>query len=262
MEHISANLITGMNEQQKEAVITTEGPLLIMAGAGSGKTRVLTHRIAYLMVEKQVYPSKILAITFTNKAAREMRERIDSILGEGTSKSMWVATFHSMCVRILRRDIDKLGYAKSFTILDTSDQLTAIKNVLKQLNLDNKRYEPRSLLNVISSAKNEGISAKKFRANMNENNPFELVAADVYDGYTKLLKNNESLDFDDLIMKTIELFTKHPDVLDYYQNRFHYIHVDEYQDTNNTQYQLVTMLADKFKNLCVVGDSDQSIVRP
>ncbi|HEY9569876.1 MAG TPA: UvrD-helicase domain-containing protein, partial [Metalysinibacillus sp.] len=261
MEHISANLVAGMNPEQKEAVMTTEGPLLIMAGAGSGKTRVLTHRIAYLMVEKQVYPSKILAITFTNKAAREMRERIDGILGEGTSQSMWVSTFHSMCVRILRRDIDKLGFAKSFTILDTSDQLTAIKNVLKQLNLDAKRYEPRSLLNVISSAKNEGISAKKFRANMNENNPFELVAADVYDGYTKLLRLNESLDFDDLIMKTIELFTQHPDVLDYYQNRFHYIHVDEYQDTNNTQYQLVTMLAAKFKNLCVVGDSDQSIYR-
>lgn len=261
MEHISANLVAGMNPEQKEAVMTTEGPLLIMAGAGSGKTRVLTHRIAYLMVEKQVYPSKILAITFTNKAAREMRERIDSILGEGTSQSMWVSTFHSMCVRILRRDIDKLGFAKSFTILDTSDQLTAIKNVLKQLNLDAKRYEPRSLLNVISSAKNEGISAKKFRANMNENNPFELVAADVYDGYTKLLRLNESLDFDDLIMKTIELFTQHADVLDYYQNRFHYIHVDEYQDTNNTQYQLVTMLAAKFKNLCVVGDSDQSIYR-
>lgn len=163
--------------------------------------------------------------------SREMRERIDAILGEGTSQSMWVATFHAMCVRILRRDIDKLGFPKSFTILDASDQLTAIKNVLKQLNLDAKRYDPRSLLTTISSAKNEGITAKQFRANKNDSNPFENVAADVYDAYMKLLRMNASLDFDDLIMKTLELFKQHPDVLTYYQNRFHYIHVDEYQDS-------------------------------
>lgn len=231
MERIVENLLKGMNKEQREAVVTTEGPLLIMAGAGSGKTRVLTHRIAYLMVEKQVYPSKILAITFTNKAAREMRERIDNILGEGTTASMWVSTFHSMCVRILRRHIDQLGLSKSFTILDAADQLTAVKNVLKQQNIDTKRYEPRSLLHAISAAKNECITVDTFRQNSNPNNPYEKVVADVYEGYTKLLRQNESLDFDDLIMLTIELFEKNEDILSEYHNRFHYIHVDEYQDS-------------------------------
>ena len=261
MEHIAKNLLLGMNQQQAEAVKTTEGPLLIMAGAGSGKTRVLTHRIAYLVVERQVYPSKILAITFTNKAAREMRERIDGILGTGTTESMWVSTFHSMCVRILRRNIDRIGYSKSFSILDSSDQLTVVKNILKQDNIDPKKYDPRAILNTISSAKNECITAKEFEANMNPHNPFEKIVAQVYKGYQKRLKQNQSLDFDDLIMMTIRLFKEAPDVLEFYQNKFQYIHVDEYQDTNKTQYLLVQMLAKKFRNICVVGDSDQSIYR-
>ncbi|WP_093275674.1 DNA helicase PcrA [Psychrobacillus sp. OK032] len=261
MELIGKNLLNGMNTEQEKAVKTTEGPLLIMAGAGSGKTRVLTHRIAYLIVEKEVYPSKILAITFTNKAAREMRERIDSILGAGTGERMWVSTFHSMCVRILRRDIDRIGYSKSFSILDTTDQLTVIKNILKEQNIDSKKYDPRSMLNAISSAKNICIDADTFKAQMNEMNPFEKTVAEVYKGYEKRLRKNQSLDFDDLIMTTLTLFKRVPEVLEFYQNKFQYIHVDEYQDTNKAQYELVQMLASKFKNICVVGDSDQSIYR-
>ncbi|KQL27656.1 DNA helicase PcrA [Psychrobacillus sp. FJAT-21963] len=261
MELIAKNLLNGMNKEQEKAVKTTEGPLLIMAGAGSGKTRVLTHRIAYLIVEKEVYPSKILAITFTNKAAREMRERINGILGAGTGESMWVSTFHSMCVRILRRNIDRIGYSKSFSILDTTDQLTVIKNILKEQNIDSKKYDPRSMLNAISSAKNICIDADTFKAQMNEFNPFEKTVAEVYKGYEKRLRKNQSLDFDDLIMTTLTLFKRVPEVLEYYQSKFQYIHVDEYQDTNKAQYELVQMLAQKFKNICVVGDSDQSIYR-
>lgn len=261
MELITKNLLKGMNPEQEQAVKATEGPLLIMAGAGSGKTRVLTHRIAYLVLEKQVYPSNILAITFTNKAAREMRNRIDSLLGHGTGERMWVSTFHSMCVRILRRDIDKLGFSKSFSILDTTDQLSVIKNVLKQQNLDPKKYEPRTILNAISSAKNECITATEFAGNANPHNPYEKTIAEVYEGYEKRLQKNQSLDFDDLIMTTLTLFNKVPEVLEFYQNKFQYIHVDEYQDTNNAQYQLVQKLASKYKNICVVGDSDQSIYR-
>lgn len=261
MEHITNNLLAGMNPEQAEAVKTTEGPLLIMAGAGSGKTRVLTHRVAYLIVEKEVYPSNILAITFTNKAARELRERIDSILGAGTGEHMWVSTFHSMCVRILRRNIDRLGFSKSFSILDMTDQLTVVKNVLKEQNIDPKKYDPRAILNTISSAKNECIDVRTFKENMNAHNPFEKIAAGVYESYQERLKRNQSLDFDDLIMMTIRLFHEAPDVLEFYQNKFQYIHVDEYQDTNNSQYQLVQLLAQKFKNICVVGDSDQSIYR-
>lgn len=261
MESITQNLLSGMNPEQARAVKKTEGPLLIMAGAGSGKTRVLTHRIAYLIVEKNVYPSNILAITFTNKAAREMRERIDSILGSGTGERMWVSTFHSMCVRILRRNIDRIGFTKSFSILDTSDQLTVIKNVLKELNLDPKQYPPRAMLGTISNAKNECITTEQYRAHINEQNPYEKTVADVYDSYTRRLQQNQSLDFDDLIMVTLQLFKQVPDVLEYYQHKFQYIHVDEYQDTNNAQYQLVNQLAAKFNNLCVVGDSDQSIYR-
>jgi DNA helicase II / ATP-dependent DNA helicase PcrA len=261
MKTIAENLLAGMNPEQAKAVKKTEGPLLIMAGAGSGKTRVLTHRIAYLVVEKSVYPSNILAITFTNKAAREMRERIDDLLGSGTGERMWVSTFHSMCVRILRRNIDQLGYAKSFSILDSGDQLTVIKNVLKELNLDPKQNDARMLLNSISNAKNECIDAKMYREQMNKFNPYEKTIADVYDSYSRRLRQNQSLDFDDLIMLTIELFKRVPDVLEFYQSKFQYIHVDEYQDTNNAQYQLVNMLAAKFNNLCVVGDSDQSIYR-
>ncbi|WP_391204176.1 DNA helicase PcrA [Psychrobacillus sp. L4] len=261
MELIAKNLLNGMNKEQAKAVKKTEGPLLIMAGAGSGKTRVLTHRIAYLIVEKEVYPSKILAITFTNKAAREMRERINSILGAGTGESMWVSTFHSMCVRILRRDIDRIGYSKSFSILDTTDQLSVIKGILKEQNIDSKKYDPRSMLNAISSAKNICIDAATFKAQMNEMNPFEKTVAEVYTGYEKRLRKNQSLDFDDLIMTTLTLFKRVPEVLEFYQNKFQYIHVDEYQDTNKAQYELVQMLAQKFKNICVVGDSDQSIYR-
>ncbi|WP_146552646.1 DNA helicase PcrA [Rummeliibacillus sp. SL167] len=261
MEQLTKNLLKGMNKEQQEAVKTTEGPLLIMAGAGSGKTRVLTHRIAYLVIEKQVYPSKILAITFTNKAAREMRERIDGLLGNGTGERMWVSTFHSMCVRILRREIDRIGFNKNFSILDTSDQLTVVKGILKELNIDPKRYDPRSMLNAISSAKNECVDVKDYQAQVNESNPYERTVAQVYENYQKRLRKNQSLDFDDLIMETIRLFEEVPDVLEYYQNRFQYIHVDEYQDTNHSQYRLVQMLAKKFKNICVVGDSDQSIYR-
>lgn len=261
MEQLTKNLLKGMNKEQEEAVRATEGPLLIMAGAGSGKTRVLTHRIAYLVIEKQVYPSKILAITFTNKAAREMRERIDGLLGNGTGERMWVSTFHSMCVRILRRDIDRIGFNKNFSILDTSDQLTVIKNALKELNIDSKRFDPRSMLNAISSAKNECVDVKSYQSQVNESNPYERTVAQVYENYQKRLRKNQSLDFDDLIMQTIRLFEEVPEVLEYYQNRFQYIHVDEYQDTNHSQYRLVQMLAKKFKNICVVGDSDQSIYR-
>ncbi|WP_342514365.1 DNA helicase PcrA [Sporosarcina sp. FSL K6-1522] len=261
MNEIAENLLAGMNPEQARAVRKTEGPLLIMAGAGSGKTRVLTHRIAYLVVEKNVYPSNILAITFTNKAAREMRDRIDGLLGAGTGERMWVSTFHSMCVRILRRNIDRIGMSKTFSILDSADQLSVVKNVLKELNLDPKQYDPRSMLNAISSAKNECINAEEFRSQINAHNPYEKTIADIYDGYVKRLRKNQSLDFDDLIMMTLVLFERVPDVLEYYQNKFQYIHVDEYQDTNNAQYRLVNMLADKFKNLCVVGDSDQSIYR-
>ncbi|MFD1927750.1 DNA helicase PcrA [Sporosarcina siberiensis] len=259
MNQIAENLLAGMNPEQARAVKKTEGPLLIMAGAGSGKTRVLTHRIAYLVVEKNVYPSNILAITFTNKAAREMRDRVDDLLGAGTGQRMWVSTFHSMCVRILRRNVDRIGISKSFSILDSADQLTVVRNVLKQLNLDPKQNDPRMMLNAISSAKNECIDAQAYRSQINNHNPYEKTIADVYDAYAKRLRQNQSFDFDDLIMMTLVLFERVPDVLEYYQNKFQYIHVDEYQDTNNAQYRLVTMLAEKFKNLCVVGDSDQSI---
>ncbi|MCZ2260188.1 DNA helicase PcrA [Sporosarcina sp. G11-34] len=259
MKQIAENLLTGMNPEQARAVKKTEGALLIMAGAGSGKTRVLTHRIAYLVVEKSVYPSNILAITFTNKAAREMRERIDGLLGAGTGERMWVSTFHSMCVRILRRNVDRIGISKTFSILDSGDQLTVIRNVLKDLNLDPKQNDPRAMLNAISTAKNECIDAEMYRSRISNFNPYEKTIADVYDGYSKRLRQNQSFDFDDLIMMTLVLFERVPDVLEYYQNKFQYIHVDEYQDTNNAQYRLVNMLADKFKNLCVVGDSDQSI---
>ncbi|WP_252504246.1 DNA helicase PcrA [Sporosarcina sp. Marseille-Q4943] len=261
MKEIAENLLAGMNPEQARAVKKTEGPLLIMAGAGSGKTRVLTHRIAYLIVEKGVYPSQVLAITFTNKAAREMRDRIDGLLGPGTGERMWVSTFHSMCVRILRRDIDRIGISKNFTILDSSDQLTVIKNVLKERNLDPKQYDPRAMLGAISSAKNECIDAETYSAQINPHNPYEKTIAGIYESYTKKLRQNQSLDFDDLIMMTLKLFERVPEVLEFYQNKFQYIHVDEYQDTNNAQYRLVKMLAAKFRNLCVVGDSDQSIYR-
>ncbi|MCT2536812.1 DNA helicase PcrA [Aquibacillus koreensis] len=252
------DLLNGLNERQREAVKHTDGPLLIMAGAGSGKTRVLTHRIAYLLGEKEVSPRSILAITFTNKAAREMKDRVYNLVGpEGND--IWVSTFHSMCVRILRRDIDRIGLNRNFTILDSGDQLTVIKNVLKDKNMDPKKFEPRAMLNAISSAKNELITPEEYSKNVG--NFFEQQIAQVYEGYQKTLRKNQSLDFDDLIMETIKLFDRVPEVLEYYQRRFQYIHVDEYQDTNHAQYYLVKQLANRYQNLCVVGDSDQSIYR-
>ncbi|PGL70856.1 DNA helicase PcrA [Bacillus sp. AFS055030] len=251
-------LLQGLNPMQKEAVKTVDGPLLIMAGAGSGKTRVLTHRIAYLLGEKGVAPWNILAITFTNKAAREMQERIFNLVGKD-AEDIWVSTFHSMCVRILRRDIDRIGFNRSFSILDTSDQLTVIKNILKEKNLDSKKFDPRSILGTISSAKNELQTAADYTRDAFT--PYEKVVGEIYASYQDRLRKNHSLDFDDLIMMTINLFERVPEVLQYYQRKFQYIHVDEYQDTNHAQYKIVKLLAEQFKNICVVGDSDQSIYR-
>lgn len=250
-------LIQGMNPKQKEAILHTEGPLLVMAGAGSGKTRVLTHRIAYLIQEKNVNPWNILAITFTNKAAKEMRDRVGKLLESG-GKDVWVSTFHSMCVRILRRDVDQIGYNRNFTIIDTSEQRTLMKRILKELNIDVKKYDPRSILGTISNAKNELQTPEKIEE-LQQATSYEKIVAKCYKMYQKELRNNQCMDFDDLIMNTIRLFDEHPDSLSYYQNKFHYIHVDEYQDTNHAQYMLVNMLAEGFKNLCVVGDADQSI---
>ena len=250
--------LRGLNPQQREAVLATDGPLLLLAGAGSGKTRVLTQRIAYLLKEKNVVPWSILAITFTNKAAREMKDRISTIVGPD-AEDIWISTFHSMCVRILRRDIDRLGYNRNFTILDSSDQLSVVKQCEKDLNIDPKKYDPRAVLGIISNAKNELKTAEQCADMIT--GPVEQVAYKVYTQYQKKLKSNNSLDFDDLIMKTIELFRTEPEVLEFYQKKFRYIHVDEYQDTNRAQYMLVKMLASAFKNICVVGDSDQSIYR-
>ncbi len=227
-----------------------------MAGAGSGKTRVLTHRIAYLIEEKEVNPWNILAITFTNKAAKEMKERVNAILASG-GEDVWVSTFHSMCVRILRRDVDFIGYNRNFTIIDSSEQLTLMKRILKELNIDPKKYDPRSILGTISQAKNSLQTPQDF-AKM-QGSYYEEIAAKCYAAYQKELQYNQCMDFDDLIMNTIRLFEEHPDSLTYYQNKFHYIHVDEYQDTNHAQYTLVNLLAGRFRNLCVVGDADQSI---
>lgn len=248
-----SQLLDKMNPQQKEAILTTEGPLLVMAGAGSGKTRVLTHRIAYLMSEKQVSPYNILAITFTNKAAREMKERVEKLIGE-RGKDVWISTFHSMCVRILRRDIDLIGYDLNFGILDDADQLSVIKTVMEDLNLDPKRQSPKYFLSQISNAKNE----LKTPNDLNKEFENEDVIR-VYEKYQQTLFKNNRVDFDDLLMLTVHLFEKHPEVLSFYQNKFQYIHIDEYQDTNHAQYKIVTLLAEKFRNICVVGDSDQSI---
>ena len=248
-------LLQGMNDRQAEAVQSTEGPLLIMAGAGSGKTRVLTHRIAYLIEEKMVNPWNILAITFTNKAAREMRERaID--LNPRTQDTL-IATFHSMCVRILRRDADHIGYNRNFTIVDPGEQRTLMKRILKELNVDQKKFTERTILGTISNSKNDLVTAESYAKNAND--LYTEIVAKAYKRYETELKRSESMDFDDLIMNTILLFDKNPDVLAYYQGKFQYIHVDEYPDTNHAQYQLVQLLAKRFKNLCVVGDADQSI---
>jgi DNA helicase-2/ATP-dependent DNA helicase PcrA len=258
VQYLTDRLLNGLNPEQQSAVKATAGPLLIMAGAGSGKTRVLTHRIGYLIVEKQVSPYNILALTFTNKAAREMRERIGKMMG-GTADEIWISTFHSMCVRILRRDIDRIGFNRNFTILDTTDQQSVIKGILKDKNIDPKKFDPRAILGSISSAKNELIDPEEYAKQAG--GYFDQVVSDVYTEYQKRLRKNQALDFDDLIMSTILLFKRVPEVLEYYQRKFQYIHVDEYQDTNKAQYLLVKLMASRFKNLCVVGDSDQSIYR-
>ncbi|QYR22145.1 DNA helicase PcrA [Paenibacillus sp. sptzw28] len=247
-----------LNPPQREAVQATEGPLLIMAGAGSGKTRVLTHRIAYLIEKRRVAPWSILAITFTNKAAREMQQRVASLVGP-SGQDIWVSTFHSMCVRILRKDISRIGFTSSFSILDSADQLSVIRNCMKDLNIDTKKFEPKSVQAAIGGAKNELLTPERFENKIGDY--FDQIVAKVYKSYQKRLKSNNSLDFDDLIMMAIKLFTDEPDVLNFYQNKFRYIHVDEYQDTNKAQYMLCRMLADKHHNICVVGDSDQSIYR-
>ncbi len=248
-----------LNSMQREAVFHTEGPVLILAGAGSGKTRVLTHRTVYLIEEKGVNPYNIMAITFTNKAAGEMRERIDSLVGFG-SESIWVSTFHSTCVRILRRHIDRLGYDTNFTIYDSDDQKTLMKDVCKKLQVDTKIYKEKSFIGVISSAKNELISPEEFTLRATGDFAKEKQAA-VYREYQAELRKNNALDFDDLIVKTVELFQTDAEVLDYYQERFKYIMVDEYQDTNTAQFQLIKLLSGKYQNLCVVGDDDQSIYK-
>jgi DNA helicase-2/ATP-dependent DNA helicase PcrA len=249
-------LLEGLNKEQRRAVVETDGPILLVAGAGSGKTRVLTHRIAYLLAEKKITPWNILAITFTNKAAREMKERVATLVGP-QADDIWISTFHSMCVRILRRDIDRLGYSRNFSILDSGDQLSVIKEVMKRKNIDAKKFEPKAIRASISNFKNELKTTQEVGKLVG--NYYDQIVADVYEGYQKALKTNQALDFDDLIMITVQLFQEVPDVLEFYQRKFQYIHVDEYQDTNRAQYLMVSLLADRFKNICVVGDSDQSI---
>ncbi|TXK71741.1 DNA helicase PcrA [Paenibacillus sp. N3.4] len=250
--------IKRLNPQQRKAVEAVDGPLLIMAGAGSGKTRVLTHRIAYLIGTRKAAPWSILALTFTNKAAREMQDRVGKLVG-GSGNDIWVSTFHSMCVRMLRRDITRIGFTSNFTILDSGDQLSVIRTCCKELNIDTKKYEPKTFQAAISTAKNELISPKQFEDKIGDY--FDGLTSKIYTLYQKKLRSNNSLDFDDLIMATIHLFKEVPEVLDFYQNKFQYIHVDEYQDTNRAQYMLCQMIAAKHKRICVVGDSDQSIYR-
>ena len=248
-----------LNPEQKEAVQTTDGPLLILAGAGSGKTRVLTHRIVYLIEEMGVNPWNILAITFTNKAAGEMRERVDKLVGFGADQ-IWVSTFHSTCVRILRRYIDKLGFGNNFTIYDTDDQKTVMKGICKRFNVDTKQLSERTLMSYISYAQDELIDVREYELSA-MGDYRKTTVAKVYREYQETLKASNALDFDDIIVKTVELFKTQPEVLAYYQNRFLYIMVDEYQDTNTAQFELIRLLADRNRNLCVVGDDDQSIYK-
>ena len=248
-----------LNDKQRQGVEATEGPVLILAGAGSGKTRVLTHRIAYLMEEEGVSPWYILAITFTNKAAKEMRDRVDKLIGFG-SEQIWVATFHATCVRILRRYADRLGYDNNFTIYDPDDQKTVMKDICKRLNIDTKMIKERVILGAISAAKDELISPVQYAIDTMGDWQKRKIS-EAYTEYQAVLKKNNAMDFDDLIVKTVELFKSCPEVLEQYQNRFRYIMVDEYQDTNTAQFELVRLLADKYRNLCVVGDDDQSIYK-
>lgn len=252
-------LLAGLNDKQKEAVLHFEGPLLILAGAGSGKTRVLTHRIAYLIEEHQVPPYHILALTFTNKAANEMRERVNNIIEYGAG-SIWVSTFHSTCVRILRRFIDHLGYDNAFTIYDSDDQKSLMKDICKQLNIDTKKYKERTFLNAISSAKDELKTPEQYAEEVAKEYNKKIFGR-VYKEYQKRLKQNNALDFDDLIMLTVQLFQQNAEILNHYQERFPFILVDEYQDTNTAQFTLLSLLASRYQNLCVVGDDDQSIYR-
>ncbi len=258
MKGDSMSIYDKLNTEQKEAVLHTEGPLLILAGAGSGKTRSLTHRIAYL-IDEGVPPWNILAITFTNKAAQEMKERACKLVGEG-SEDLWISTFHAFCSRILRKNIDLIGYDRNFTIYDTNDQKTLMKEVLKGMNLDAKMFPEREMLSRISTAKNEFISPYEYRDVYGDSFRDRKIA-DIYENYQKRLRENAALDFDDLLVKTVELFRECPDVLEYYQNRFRYIMVDEYQDTNTVQFKLIELLARLYRNLCVVGDDDQSIYK-
>ena len=257
---MNVNEITaGLNNEQREAVLQTEGPVLILAGAGSGKTRVLVHRISYLVNVLDVMPSQILAITFTNKAADEMRNRVDNMIGFGASQ-IWVMTFHSCCVRILRRHAELLGYDRYFTIYDTDDSLQIMKEIFRRKNVDTKRIKERAILHAISSAKNEHVSPSQF-ARMNSHDYWGGLVSDFYEEYQKQLKENNAMDFDDLLVNTVELFDQHPDILELYQERFLYMMVDEYQDTNTVQFEFVSRLAARHRNLCVVGDDDQSIYK-
>lgn len=250
-------LIEGLNDKQKEAVLKTEGPCLVIAGAGSGKTKVLTHKIAYLMSEKNVKPWNILAITFTNKAANEMKERIEKLVGDAV-KDMWMGTFHSICVRILRRYIDRIGFDSTFIIFDTSDQKTLIKECLKELQIDDKMFTDRSVQFEISNAKNEMLEPKAYSVKYAGDYRKEKIA-EIYALYQRKLKENNAVDFDDIINYAIKILTENPDVLEYYTEKFKYVLVDEYQDTNKAQFMLVSILASRYGNITVVGDNDQGI---
>ncbi len=255
---MSDKLLSSLNNVQREAVLHTDGPLLILSGAGSGKTRVITHRVAYLIKHHRISPFRILAVTFTNKAANEMKERLDVLVEEGIGKNLWVSTFHSTCARILRRDIEKLdGFTKNFTIYDKSEQVTVVKDIIRSAGLDDKQYNPRTIHDLISKAKNNNISPANYENNAD--GYYEKVVAKVYPLYQETLRKNNALDFDDLLNFTVTLFKKFPDVLKYYNQKLLHVLVDEYQDTNQTQYELVRLLAGERKNVCVVGDDDQSI---
>ena len=251
------NLLEGLNNKQYEAVTNTEGPCLVIAGAGSGKTKVLTHKIAYLMAEKGIKPWDILAITFTNKAANEMKSRVETLVGD-IAKDMWIGTFHSICVRILRKQIDRIGFDTSFIIFDTSDQKTLMKQIIKAQNLDDKLYSDKSVLYEISNAKNDMLEPDKYMAKVKGDFRKEKIA-ELYEIYQKRLKENNAIDFDDIINFTIKILLDNPDLLEYYSNKFKYVLVDEYQDTNKAQFTLVTLLASKYGNITVVGDNDQGI---
>ena len=249
------DILKGLNDKQYEAVISTEGPCLVIAGAGSGKTKVLTHKIAYLIGEKGAKPWDILAITFTNKAANEMKERIAALVGDD-AKDIWMGTFHSICVRILRKFIDRIGFDSSFIIFDTSDQKTLIKGCLKDLAIDDKLFNDRNVMSQISNAKSEMLNTSQYALRAKGDFRKEKIAT-VYELYQKRLKENNAIDFDDIINYAIKILMENPDILEYYSNKFKYVLVDEYQDTNKAQFTLVTMLASKNGNITVVGDNDQ-----